>query len=312
MEAEDNMSTVTQFALLGFSDLPNLQGLSFRVPTITYIILLNGNGFFIIITRLDPALHKPMYFFLANFSFLEICYMSVTLPRSLVNLWTQDRRIFILDCATQMCFFLILRTTECLLLAVMANDYCVAICDPLLYPLVMTPKVCLQLTVGSWVSRIPVQIEQVCRIFSRCFCHSKEINHFFCDIPPLLKLACGDTFAHKLSVYVVALLFVAVPFMLILASYSKIISTILCCQQPEGEAKPFHVFVGCAFILWICYHCILKAQIQIFCRNWQTPLSILHHSDSDVQSHDIQPLEQGYDCSTEKIITEKNSAMSLF
>ena len=129
-----------------------------------------------------------------------------------MNLWTQDRRIFVLDCATQMCFFLILGATECFLLAVMAYDRCVAVCDPLHYPLVMTPKMCLQLAVGSWVSGIPVQIGQMCQVFSLHFCHSNEINHFFCDIPPILKLACGDTFAHELSVYAVALLFAAIPF----------------------------------------------------------------------------------------------------
>ena len=160
---------------------------------------------------LDPALQKPMYFFLANFSSLEICSVSVTLPRILVNLWTQDRSISVLDCAAQMCFILILRATECLLLAVMACDHCVAICDPLHYSLVMTPKVCLQLAVGSWVSGIPVQIGQVCPIFSLRFYNLNEINHF-CDIPPILKLACGDTSAHELSVYAVALLFAAVPF----------------------------------------------------------------------------------------------------
>nr|CAI9713609.1 unnamed protein product [Rangifer tarandus platyrhynchus] len=202
MEAEDNVSTVIQLVLLGFSDLPNLQGL-------------------------DPALQKPMYFFLSNFSSLEICYVSITLPRILVNLWTQDRRISSLDCATQMCFFLILGTTECFLLVVMAYDCCVAFCDSLHYPLVMTPKVCLQLAVGSWVSGIPVQIGQMCQIFSLPFCHSNQINHFFCDILPILKLACKDTLAHELSVCVVVLPVAAVPFMLILPSYSKIICTIL-------------------------------------------------------------------------------------
>ena len=156
MEAEDNVSTVIQFVLLGFSDLPNLQGLLFGVFSIIYIIILTGNSLIIILTRLDPTLQKTMHFFLANFSSLEICYVSVTLPRSLVNLWTQDRRISLLDCATQMCFFLILGTTECILLAVMAYDCCVAVCDHLHYPLVMTPKSCLQLAVGSWVSGIPV------------------------------------------------------------------------------------------------------------------------------------------------------------
>ena len=156
MEAKDYISKVMEFVLLGFSDLPNLQGLLFGVFSIIYIIILTGNSLIIILTRLDPTLQKTMHFFLANFSSLEICYVSVTLPRSLVNLWTQDRRISLLDCATQMCFFLILGTTECILLAVMAYDCCVAVCDHLHYPLVMTPKSCLQLAVGSWVSGIPV------------------------------------------------------------------------------------------------------------------------------------------------------------
>ena len=238
MQAEDNMSTVIQFALPGFSDLPNRQGILFGVFTITYIIILIGSSLLIIITWLDPALHKPTYFFLANFSFLEICYVPDILPRILVNLWTQDRSISVLDCATQVCFFLMLEATECFLLAVMTYDRCVAICDPLHYPLVMIPKTCLQLTVGSWVSGIPVQIGQRCQI-SLHFCHSNEISHFFCDIPPILKLACGDTFAHELSVYAVALLFVAVPFMLILSSYSKIISTILRFPTARGWAKAF-------------------------------------------------------------------------
>ncbi|ELR51592.1 hypothetical protein M91_14343, partial [Bos mutus] len=243
MQAEDNMSTVIQFALPGFSDLPNRQGILFGVFTITYIIILIGSSLLIIITWLDPALHKPTYFFLANFSFLEICYVPDILPRILVNLWTQDRSISVLDCATQVCFFLMLEATECFLLAVMTYDRCVAICDPLHYPLVMIPKTCLQLTVGSWVSGIPVQIGQRCQI-SLHFCHSNEISHFFCDIPPILKLACGDTFAHELSVYAVALLFVAVPFMLILSSYSKIISTILRFPTARGGRKK--TFSTCA------------------------------------------------------------------
>ncbi|XP_043744324.1 olfactory receptor 10AG1-like [Cervus elaphus] len=247
MEAEDNVSRVIQLVLLGFSDLPNLQGLLFGVFSIIYIIILTGNSLIIILTKLDPALQKPMYFFLSNFSSLEICYVSITLPRILVNLWTQDRRISVLDCATQMCFLLILGATECFLLAVMAYDCCVAVCDPLHYPLVVTPKVCLQLAVGSWVSGIPVQIGQMCQIFSLRFCPSNQINHFFCDIPPILKLACRDTLAHELSVYVVALLVAAVPFMLILASSSKIICTIL--RLPTASrAKAFST---CSSHLWV-------------------------------------------------------------
>ncbi|XP_008852436.1 olfactory receptor 10AG1-like isoform X2 [Nannospalax galili] len=239
IKAEDNVSTVMQFVLLGFSDLPSLQGFLFVIFSIMYLIILIGNCLIILITRLDPALHKPMYFFLANFSLLEICYVSVTLPRILFNLWTQDRRISVLSCATQMCFFLMLGATECFLLAVMSYDRYVAICNPLHYPLVMNPTKCSQLAAGSWFSGIPVQIGQTCQIFSLHFCNSNRISHFFCDLPPILKLACGDTSVHELSVYVVAMLFVAFPFMLILASYSRIIVTILKLPTATGRAKAF-------------------------------------------------------------------------
>ncbi|XP_006156344.1 olfactory receptor 10AG1-like [Tupaia chinensis] len=239
IQAEDNVSSVVQFILLGFSDLPNLQGLLIWVFSLIYMIIIMGNSLIIVITRLDPALQKPMYFFLANFSLLEICYVSVTLPRILVNLWTQDRSISLLSCAAQMCFFLMLGTAECFLLAVMAYDRYVAICNPLHYPLIMNQKTCIQMAIASWISGIPVQIGQTCQIFSLNFCNSNRINHFFCDIPPMIKLACGDTFVNEVTMYVLAMVFVAVPFLLILASYSKIISTVLKFPTAKGRAKAF-------------------------------------------------------------------------
>ncbi|XP_003423676.3 olfactory receptor 10AG1-like [Loxodonta africana] len=238
-KAEGNVSTVMQFVLLGFSDLSNLQEFLFGVFSIMYILVIIGNSLIIILTRLDPALQKPMYFFLANFSLLEISYVTVMLPKMLVNIWTQDRSISLLGCATQMCFFLMLGATECFLLVVMAYDRYVAICNPLHYLLVMNQKMCVQLAVGSWIIGIPVQIRQTAQIFCLHFCDSNQINHFFCDIPPVIKLACGDTFVHEMSVYAVATFFVAVPFMLILASYSKIICTILKLPTASGQAKAF-------------------------------------------------------------------------
>ena len=142
--------------------------------------------------------------------------MSVTLPRILTSLWTQRRMVSLVACATQMCFILILGATECFLLAVMVYDRYVAICSPLHYPLVMNYKVCIQLVVGSWISGIPIHIGQTGQIFSLPFCGSNLINHFFCDIPPILKLACGDTFLNGMLVFTVAVLFVLVPFLLIL------------------------------------------------------------------------------------------------
>ncbi|KAM5184285.1 olfactory receptor 10AG1-like [Callospermophilus lateralis] len=238
-ETEYNVSTVVHFVLLGFSELPNLQGFLSGVFSIIYMVILIGNSLIVIITRLDPALHKPMYFFLGHFSILEICYVSVTLPRYLISLWTQDKSISLLSCATQLCFFLILGTTESFLLAVMSYDRYVAICNPLHYPVVMNPKKCHQLAIGSWLGGMPVEIGQTWQIFSLHFCHSNQINHFFCDIPPIFKLACGDTSVHEVSVYVVVILVGAVPCILILVSYSKIIATILRLPTAQGRTKAF-------------------------------------------------------------------------
>nr|XP_010968475.1 PREDICTED: olfactory receptor 10AG1-like [Camelus bactrianus] len=227
------------FVFLGFSNLPNLQGLLFGLFFLVYIFILTGNGLIIIITRVDSVLQTPMYFFLANFSSLEICYVSVTLPRILVNLWTQDRSISLLSCTTQMCFFLVLGATEAFLLAVMAYDRYMSICSPLHYPLVMNHKMCVQLAVGVWLSGVPVQIGQTCQVFSLPFCGSNQINHFFCDIPPLITLACGDTSLNEMCVYVAAVLFAMIPFLLIIGSYVKIISTILKLPSATGRSKAF-------------------------------------------------------------------------
>ena len=236
---ETNLSIMMEFVLLGFTDIPQFQWFLFGIFLVIYVIILLGNGVIILITRVDATLQTPMYFFLGNFSFLEICYVSVTLPRMLMDLWTQRGTISFFTCATQMCFFLILGATECFLLAVMAYDRCVAICDPLHYPLVMHPKVCVRLVVASWISGAPVQIGQTCQIFALPFCGSNTINHFFCDIPPLLKLACGDIFVNEMVVYLFGILVVTVPFLLILGFYIRIISTILKLPANTGRTKAF-------------------------------------------------------------------------
>ncbi|KAM5248380.1 uncharacterized protein ACOB6Z_010539 [Ctenodactylus gundi] len=234
-----NATTVVEFVLLGFSDIPHQQWILFGTFLFIYAVILMCNSIIILITKMDSALHVPMYFFLSNFSFLEICYVTATVPRMLLDLCMQKRNISLLACATQMCFVLILGGVECLLLLVMAYDRYVAICHPLLYPLIMNHKFCAQLVAASWISGIPVEVGQTYQIFSLSFCGSHIINHFFCDIPPILKLACGDTFMNELAVYVVAVLFVLLPFLLIIASYGKIITTILRMSSASGRAKAF-------------------------------------------------------------------------
>ncbi|ELV11407.1 Olfactory receptor 10AG1 [Tupaia chinensis] len=157
----------------------------------------------------------------------------------LMDLWTQKGIITLFACATQMCAFLMLGATECFLLAVMAYDRYVAICNPLHYPLVMNHKFCIQLVSACWISGIPVHIGMTVQIFTLPFCECNQINHFFCDIPPMLKLACGDIFVNEMVVYICAVLFVTLPFMLILGSYSRIISTILKLPSNTGRTKAF-------------------------------------------------------------------------
>ncbi|KAM9660544.1 olfactory receptor 10AG1-like [Trichechus inunguis] len=236
---KDNLTELMEFVLLGFADMPHLQQFLFGLFLIIYIIIVMSNGTIFLITKMDPALQSPMYFFLSNFSFLEICYVSATLPKMLMNLGTQRRRISLVACATQMCFALIFGDTECLLLAVMAYDRYVAICNPLHYPLVMNHRVCIQLVTGSWIIGIPVFIELTYQIFSLPFCGSKQINHFFCDILPILRLACGDTFVNQMLVYILVVLFGMVPFLLILGSYTKIISIILKLPSATSRVKAF-------------------------------------------------------------------------
>ncbi|XP_054998489.1 olfactory receptor 10AG1-like [Sorex araneus] len=236
---QENLTKWMEFVLLDFADVPQLQWFLFGLFLVIYLCILLGNGTIVLITKVDPALQTPMYFFLGNFSFLEICYVSVTIPRMLTNLCTQKRTISLVACATQMCLVLTLGGTECLLLAVMSYDRYVAICNPLHYPLVMNHKVCVQMVTGSWLSAIPVMIGHTFQIFSLSFCASNIINHFFCDIPPIIKLACGDTFINEMLVFIVAALFVAVPFVLILVSYGKIISTVMKLPSSSGRAKAF-------------------------------------------------------------------------
>ncbi|XP_027702544.1 olfactory receptor 10AG1-like [Vombatus ursinus] len=249
---EKNLTLMEEFILLGFSELPNFQGFLFAVFLVIYITILSGNGLIIVITNMEPALQIPMYYFLGNFSFVEICYTSVTLPRILMNLLRQKRNISLLSCAVQLCFFLILAATESFLLAVMAYDRYVAICKPLSYPLIMNHKMCVQMVTGSWVTGIPVFIGQTYQVFSVPFCGSNKLNHVFCDMPPLMKLACGDTSGDEFFIYIDCFLFGLIPFLLILLSYIRILSTILKLPSTTGRSKAFstcssHLIVVCLF-----------------------------------------------------------------
>uniref|UniRef100_A0A8C3I7U4 Olfactory receptor n=1 Tax=Chrysemys picta bellii TaxID=8478 RepID=A0A8C3I7U4_CHRPI len=278
-----NLTVVTEFILLGLSNHRELEVPLFSIYLLFYAITLTGNILLITIT-MDPALHTPMYFFLRVLSFLEICYTSVTVPKMLVNFLSEDKSISYMGCFVQMYFLLFLGVSECFLLAAMAYDRYVAICNPLRYRLIMNRMVCLSLAVLSWFSGNVVSLIQTVWVFTLPFCGSNKINYFFCDIPPLIKLSCIDTSQYEMQLFTAAILVIFTPFTLILVSYIFIISTILKMASAEGRHKAFSTcsshlivvtlyygylsevgFLNFSLFLWLsCFVFIIVSYVQIF------------------------------------------------
>ncbi|NXY89464.1 O10A7 protein, partial [Alcedo cyanopectus] len=235
----ENHTVGSGFILLGFSGHSSLQGLCCTVLLLIYFVVLTGNSLIALSTVVDSSLHSPMYFFLRNLSLLEICYTSVTLPKMLVAFLTGDGRISFLGCAVQLYFLVLLGSLECLLLAAMAYDRYVAICHPLRYPFIMSRGLCIRLVLGSWMVVVPVQVGQTYQVFALPFCASHDLHHFFCDVPPLLELACADTFWNQMMLYTIILVFAVLPFSLIMISYIKIIRAVLKIPSALGRHKTF-------------------------------------------------------------------------
>ncbi|XP_030046160.1 olfactory receptor 5G3-like [Microcaecilia unicolor] len=234
-----NQTVVTEFILLGFSDLSRMQSLLFTVFLVMYILTLVGNISIITIIRIEPHLHKPMYYFLANLSFVDICYSSTITPKALVDFKVEKNPTSLLECATQLCIFGIMATAESLLLGVMAYDRYVAICKPLLYTVIMTRRVCMWLVIIVYIVSIVYSLIQMGNIFSMTFCGSNEINHFICDVPLLLKHSCSDTFLKEITISSLATIIVFVVITAIVLSYTFIISAILRIRTSEGRSKAF-------------------------------------------------------------------------
>ncbi|XP_074838188.1 olfactory receptor 10A4-like [Carettochelys insculpta] len=234
-----NQTISDVFILVGFSNLHELQSLLFLVFLFTYLVTLMGNLLIILVIKLNSSLHTPMYFFLVNLSLLEICYTTSVVPQMLVHLLVEEKAISIAGCAAQMYVFTIMGLTECCLLAAMAYDRYVAICHPLHYTTIMSGRVCVLLAAASWFIGISVEVAQTTWIFSLPFCGSNRIPHFFCDIPPVVKMACTDTSKNEIVVLTVSVLFIMSPFLLIILSYIRIICTILRLPSAEGRHKAF-------------------------------------------------------------------------
>ncbi|XP_030042703.1 olfactory receptor 1009-like [Microcaecilia unicolor] len=236
---DENYTSVTEFIILGFSEFPELQIPLFIFFLLIYLIILMGNLTIIIMTCLDPRLQTPMYFFLCNLSFLDISYTSVTLPKLLDISLRNSHHISAIGCFTQMYYFIFSICVEFLLLTMMAYDRFVAICRPLRYSVIMTPRLCVLMAIGSWIYGIVEPVTHTILVSHLSYCGSREINHFFCDISALLKLSCTNISGIDHMTYVLAVLVVLPCFLLTMTSYIYIISTILRIRSSEGRRKAF-------------------------------------------------------------------------
>uniref|UniRef100_A0A452H4D7 Olfactory receptor n=1 Tax=Gopherus agassizii TaxID=38772 RepID=A0A452H4D7_9SAUR len=236
---EENLTAVTEFIFLGFSDLQHLQPLLFVLILLIYLFTLIGNGLIIAVTVADLALHTPMYFFLRNLSVLEICYTSVVVPKTLTNLLSEKQAISFLGCAVQMYFYIFFGSTECGLLTVMSYDRYVAICNPMRYSLIMSRKVTLSLAAMVWIVGKLVACEQTAAIFTLPFHGPNKINHFFCEVLPVLRLVSVDTSLINAIISFLTMVLTIIPLILIITSYASIICTILKMHSGEGRHKAF-------------------------------------------------------------------------
>uniref|UniRef100_A0A8C8YNL4 Olfactory receptor n=1 Tax=Prolemur simus TaxID=1328070 RepID=A0A8C8YNL4_PROSS len=234
-----NYSEVTEFFLVGLSQYPQLQLLLSVLCLIMYLIILPGNSLLIIIIILDSRLHTPMYFFLGNLSFLDICYTSSTVPQMLVMVTSERKSISFIGCALQMVISLGLGCTECVLLAVMAYDRYVAICNPLRYPIIMNRVLYVQMAAWSWIIGYLISLVQTVLTMILPFCGNNIIDHITCEILALLKLICSDISMNVLIMAVASIVILAIPLLLIFISYVFILSSILRINSAEGRKKAF-------------------------------------------------------------------------
>ncbi|XP_021008179.1 olfactory receptor 10Q1-like [Mus caroli] len=235
-----NQSGTPEFVFRVFTNAPEFQALLFTLFLLLYLMIFCGNTAIIWVVCTHTSLHTPMYFFLSSLSFLEICYTTDVVPLMLSNIFGAQKPISLAGCGTQMFFFLTLGGTDCFLLAIMAYDRYVAICHPLHYNLIMTKKLCVQMVMGSLSLALFLSLQLTALIFTLPFCgHYLEINHFLCDVPPVLRLACADIHVHQAVLYVVGILVLTVPFLLIFISYVFIVSTILHMRSAEGRQRAF-------------------------------------------------------------------------
>ncbi|XP_048073247.2 olfactory receptor 5L1-like [Ursus arctos] len=236
---EENCTSVTEFILLGLAGAPELRVFLFLVFLLIYGVTVAGNLGMIAVIQVSSPLHTPMYFFLSHLSFVDFCYSTIIVPKVLSNILKGDKAISFLGCMVQFYLFCTCVVTEVFLLAVMAYDRFVAICNPLLYMVTMSQNVCMELVSCCYLWGMTCSLIHLCLALEIPSYRSNVINHFFCDLPPLLSLACSDVSINELTVFIVATVNEIITIVIIFTSYLLILITILRMRSAEGRRKAF-------------------------------------------------------------------------
>ncbi|XP_059744917.1 olfactory receptor family 13 subfamily C member 7 isoform X1 [Bos taurus] len=257
MDRSNQTSPLVGFILLGLSAHPKLEKMFFVLILLMYLVILLGNGVLILVTILDSRLRTPMYFFLGNLSFLDICYTTSSVPLILDSFLTPRKTIPFSACAVQMFLSFAMGATECVLLGMMAFDRYVAICNPLRYPEVMSKAVYVPMAAGSWVAGSTSAMVQTSLAMRLPFCGDNVINHFTCEILAVLKLACADISINIISMAMTNVIFLGIPVLFIFFSYVFIIATILKIPSAEGRKKAFSTCSAHLTVVVIFYGTIL-------------------------------------------------------
>ncbi|XP_031761968.1 olfactory receptor 5V1-like [Xenopus tropicalis] len=239
-----NETATKEFFMLALTNLPILKVFIFIILLLIYLLTLIGNVTIILVSRLDKSLHKPMYFFLGNLSFLDICYTSTTMPKMLEILLAERKTISFAGCVTQMFFFITFVGTECVLLCMMSYDRFLAICHPLRYCALMSDNMCMSLAGISWLSGFVNSMVHTVFTFQKHFCNTNKISYFYCDLPPLLSISCQDTSVNELLLLSIGIFIGWTPFLCIIVSYVYILFTIMKITSTGSRQKAFSTCIS--------------------------------------------------------------------
>nr|XP_012321226.1 putative olfactory receptor 2W6 [Aotus nancymaae] len=259
---KDNTSSIKGFILVGFSDRPHLELILSVLVLIFYLLTLVGNMTIILLSALDSRLHTPMYFFLANLSFLDMCFTTGSIPQMLYNLWGPDKTISYVGCAIQLYFVLALGGVECVLLAVMAYDCYAAVCKPLHYTVIMHPRLCGQLASVAWLSGFGNSLIMAPQTLMLPRCGHRRVDHFLCEMPALIGMACVDTMMLEALAFALAVFIILAPLILTLISYGYIARTVLRIKSAAGRKKAFSTCSSHLTVVSFFYGAIIYMYLQ--------------------------------------------------